>query len=115
MVPLNRLPKGNVLDEWYPLLPSSHAKVEIGSVRVKSKFTVRYTLGTRGFFARAAAISGVSRHIFGRDLEKSLAPRVVVVVLFMYHAIGKQVTSFKIVKICLVRTLGRISPFTSIY
>ena len=41
MVPLNRLPKGNVLDEWYPLLPSSHAKVEIGSVRVKSKFTVR--------------------------------------------------------------------------
>ncbi|CAH3132087.1 unnamed protein product [Porites lobata] len=39
MVPLNRLPKGNVLDEWYPLLPSSHAKVEIGSVRVKSKFT----------------------------------------------------------------------------
>lgn len=29
-----------MLDEWYPLLPSSHAKVEIGSVRVRSKFTV---------------------------------------------------------------------------
>lgn len=43
MVPLNRLPKGNVLDEWYPLLPSSHAKVEVGSIRVRSKFTVRIT------------------------------------------------------------------------
>ena len=42
MVPLNRLPKGNVLDEWYPLLPS-HAKVEVGSIRVRSKFTVRTT------------------------------------------------------------------------
>ncbi|KAJ7365846.1 Ras GTPase-activating protein 1 [Desmophyllum pertusum] len=39
MVPLNRLPKGNVLDEWYPLLPSSHAKMEVGSIRVRSKFT----------------------------------------------------------------------------
>lgn len=41
MVPLNRLPKGNVLDEWYPILPPSHAKMEVGSVRVRSKFTVR--------------------------------------------------------------------------
>lgn len=44
MVPLNRLPKGNVLDEWYPLLPSSHAKMEVGSIRVRSKFTVRKQL-----------------------------------------------------------------------
>ncbi|KAL9987198.1 hypothetical protein ACROYT_G001462 [Oculina patagonica] len=39
MVPLNRLPKGNVLDEWYPVLPPSHAKMEVGSIRVRSKFT----------------------------------------------------------------------------
>lgn len=43
MVPLNRLPKGNVLDEWYPLLPPSHSKVEVGNIRVRSKFTVRKT------------------------------------------------------------------------
>lgn len=41
MVPLNRLPKGNVLDEWYPLLSPSHSKMEVGSIRVRSKFTVR--------------------------------------------------------------------------
>ncbi|XP_068741233.1 ras GTPase-activating protein 1-like [Montipora capricornis] len=39
MVQLNRLPKGNVLDEWYQLLPLSHAKVEVGTIRLRSKFT----------------------------------------------------------------------------
>ena len=43
MVPLNRLPKGNVLDEWYPVLPPSHSKMEVGSIRVRSKFTVSKT------------------------------------------------------------------------
>ena len=85
MVPLNRLPKGNVLDEWYPLLPSSHAKVEIGSVRVKSKFTVRNVEVYPGYHVpRAAGIFGVGRHIFSA-LEKSLAPRIVKVVLCIYR------------------------------
>ncbi|XP_015759449.1 PREDICTED: ras GTPase-activating protein 1-like isoform X2 [Acropora digitifera] len=39
MVSLTRLPKGNILDEWYQLLSLSHAKAEVGSIRLRSKFT----------------------------------------------------------------------------
>lgn len=41
LVFLSRLPRGQIADEWYPLLSTSHSRVEVGNVRLKTKFMVR--------------------------------------------------------------------------
>ncbi|EDO36190.1 predicted protein [Nematostella vectensis] len=39
LVPLNKLPKGQTVDDWYPLAAASHGKAEVGNVRIRVKFT----------------------------------------------------------------------------